>query len=165
MPNVCTKCGRGEPEVQFNLRPNGRKKTICKECQKVYSRGYYAENRQATINYAVAYRRAQRKELRSSTHTLKSVPCADSGGNYPPWVMQFDHVRGEKDFDISAAISRGVSKKVMLTEIEKCEVVCANCHLDRTYRRMFDIAPVSGSEAEFPSLGVVGSNPTEGTIN
>jgi hypothetical protein len=48
--------------------------------------------------------------------------------------MQFDHVRGEKLGDVSALI-RTAPHAVVLAEIEKCDLVCANCHADRTYRR------------------------------
>lgn len=49
--------------------------------------------------------------------------------------MQFDHVRGEKAFTIGHAV-RVVSRiEALLTEIEKCDVVCANCHAIRTHER------------------------------
>ena len=64
---------------------------------------------------------------------MKDRPCADCGIQYPSWVMQFDHVRGEKKFDIAQASS--ASEKRLLEEIAKCEVVCANCHAERTYDR------------------------------
>lgn len=56
----------------------------------------------------------------------KSRPCADCGIQYPWYVMDFDHRHGEKKFNIGKA--RGVGFNVLKSEIEKCEVVCANCH-------------------------------------
>jgi hypothetical protein len=73
-------------------------------------------------------RKAKWQALVSS---LKAVPCADCGGCFPPCVMDFDHVRGKKLFPIGAADSR--SLPVLLREIAKCEVVCANCHRIRTW--------------------------------
>lgn len=44
--------------------------------------------------------------------------------------MQFDHIRGEKLMIIAKAIVSPARYKVqlLLDEINKCEVVCANCH-------------------------------------
>lgn len=46
--------------------------------------------------------------------------------------MQFDHL-GDKLFTISNAGATSVER--LLAEIAKCEVVCANCHAERTYQR------------------------------
>ena len=64
---------------------------------------------------------------------LKSRPCADCGGTFPPYVMDFDHVGTDKSFTISRKI--GANKGTLLSEIEKCDLVCANCHRIRTKRR------------------------------
>ena len=53
---------------------------------------------------------------------------------YPYYVMQFDHVRGVKEGDVSKFVSSRRLKKA-LEEIKKCEVVCANCHAARTFHR------------------------------
>ena len=58
---------------------------------------------------------------------LKTHPCVDCK-NPDPRVLDFDHQR-DKSFNIGKAISSGhVSWEVILKEIEKCEVRCANCH-------------------------------------
>jgi len=64
----------------------------------------------------------------------QNTPCADCNQNFPHYVMDFDHVRGEKKFNISSAISRRINKKTIWEEIAKCDVVCANCHRERTYK-------------------------------
>jgi hypothetical protein len=49
--------------------------------------------------------------------------------------MDFDHREGEtKLFNLSSAWVRGGLSKIK-EEIAKCDVVCANCHRLRTYRR------------------------------
>jgi hypothetical protein len=62
----------------------------------------------------------------------KDVPCKDCGKKYPFYVMDFDHVRGKKSFGIGSNVRCRVG--ILLKEIEKCEVVCANCHRIRTYK-------------------------------
>lgn len=63
---------------------------------------------------------------------LKAIPCFDCGRCFPPECMDFDHVRGEKKFQI-AHITRGWAK--IEEELQKCDLVCANCHRTRTRNR------------------------------
>ena len=61
------------------------------------------------------------------------------GVKYPSWIMDFDHLH-DKLFGLGsrrAATSNSVSK--IISEINKCEVVCSNCHRHRTYCRMMGI--------------------------
>jgi hypothetical protein len=64
-------------------------------------------------------------------------PCFDCGVAYPNYVMDFDHVRGTKDRDVSACTTLAMLKR----EIAKCDLVCANCHRERTFRRRTDLLP------------------------
>jgi hypothetical protein len=60
--------------------------------------------------------------------------CADCGYNSHHAALDFDHLPGtEKLFTVSAMARR--SWRLVLEEIRKCEVVCANCHRIRTYER------------------------------
>lgn len=59
--------------------------------------------------------------------------CADCGYNLYAAALQFDHVRGDKEFNIASAI--GSTWSTLEAEIAKCDVVCANCHAVRTYER------------------------------
>jgi hypothetical protein len=64
---------------------------------------------------------------------LKWGPCTDCGGVFPACVMDFDHVRGVKEFDLSKGGSKTWS--ALVEELSKCEVVCSNCHRIRTSNR------------------------------
>lgn len=61
----------------------------------------------------------------------------DCGGEFHYAAMTWDHLPGsEKLFDIGSVIGRSYSLKRVLAEIEKCELVCANCHAVRTHERL-----------------------------
>ena len=69
---------------------------------------------------------------------LRNNPCIDCNGIFPPYVMEFDHVpeRGPKKKTIAALSgSRKISAPTMMTELKKCDLICANCHKIRTYKR------------------------------
>lgn len=68
---------------------------------------------------------------------LKAAPCVDCGGSFPPECMDFDHKAGmEKVKSISALTCSHLI--LLLFEIGKCDLVCANCHRIRTKRRWYE---------------------------
>lgn len=72
---------------------------------------------------------------RAAVREAKNQPCTDCGVRYPYYVMEFDHLDSEtKEFNVSAGITRASYERLM-AEIAKCEVVCANCHAERTHQR------------------------------
>lgn len=64
---------------------------------------------------------------------LKQKPCQDCGHTFPVESMDFDHVRGQKKGNISALLARPTRE--LEQELEKCELVCSNCHRQRTRDR------------------------------
>ena len=78
--------------------------------------------------------RTLRKSKRVIIEEAKGQPCVDCGIQYPSHVMQFDHIEDNKDFNIGSK-GAGASVKRLQAEIVKCEIVCANCHAERTYQR------------------------------
>lgn len=102
------------------------------EKQKEYLRRHYAENKDKYVDSAYASREKRKAVLQEA----KNKPCADCGVQYPYYVMDFDHIE-DKSFQISQA---GASQKYgsfenLLAEVAKCEVVCANCHRERTHKK------------------------------
>lgn len=76
-----------------------------------------------------------KKAKRLYVAKVKDRPCMDCGAKYPFYVMDMDHREGEKKvMGIAAMLTR--SWEVIKAELEKCDVVCANCHRIRTYKRM-----------------------------
>ena len=69
----------------------------------------------------------------------KARPCADCGILYPYYVMDFDHRDGAtKSFSLHSV--HRVTKRAIMQEIAKCDVVCANCHRERTHQRRLGVA-------------------------
>lgn len=64
----------------------------------------------------------------------KTLECEECGENHPA-CLDFHHIE-DKNENISTLVKRGHSMKKIREEIEKCEVLCANCHRkkhDTTY--------------------------------
>jgi len=79
--------------------------------------------------------RAKRVERKAWIDGIKlERGCVDCGYRAHPSALDFDHVRGVKLHNI-ASMLYGSSVEAILAEMEKCEVVCANCHRIRTVSR------------------------------
>lgn len=99
--------------------------------QKEAQRQHYLANKADYSKRSVEGRQRRRAHVAK----LKEKPCMDCGVQYPWYVMEFDHRPGTGKIDkVSDMIAR-YAWGVVLTEIEKCDVVCANCHHSRTWNR------------------------------
>lgn len=76
---------------------------------------------------------SRRNEIRRVLEEAKDQPCADCKNTFHFAAMQFDHVKGDKKFNIGGATALSPSIKALKEEIAKCDIVCANCHSVRTY--------------------------------
>lgn len=101
-----------------------------------HNRAYYAANKEAQKGRTKDRSKRYRAELRALIRSLKeSKPCADCNVSYPWYVMDYDHVRGTKESNVSIMVANLASKKRVLDEIDKCDLVCSNCHRERTFSR------------------------------
>ena len=104
----------------------------CKVCRKIYDRQYCERNRGRWRSQKNEFKRQKRQWMRD----LKTdVPCADCGRVFPPEAMEWDHRPGTvKLFEVSMMSDR--SRKLILEEIAKCDLVCAVDHAIRTRTRL-----------------------------
>ena len=133
---VCPRCSTAKPLTEFSFRDTARTKPQfqCKDCTRSYKRRWYADNsiRHRQVSDA-AKRRRIAKNAGQIREYLQSHRCVDCG-EADPLVLEFDHVRGEKRGDISRMM-RERPWAIVLAEIEKCDVRCANCHRRRTAKQ------------------------------
>jgi hypothetical protein len=112
-----------------------------REYNRNYQRTWYREHRELHLQRVLRVTRRARAAVKHHLDRLKNKPCADSGVAYPPYSMDCDHVRGEKLANLSRLRGGRAAWDKILAEIDKCEVVCANCHRRRTYLRRTSGAP------------------------
>lgn len=82
--------------------------------------------------------RRYRAEFKRLVHAAKDNPCVDCGEQYPPEVMELDHVFGPKSFELAAPHTvrclPGLTRlQTVEAEIAKCEVRCPTHHKLRHY--------------------------------
>ena len=80
----------------------------------------------------------KRQEIRDYLANIKNRSgCIDCKNMYPHYMLDFDHVSNNKTNNISF-MARWYSVEDIENEIAKCEIVCANCHRERTYKRQHE---------------------------
>lgn len=80
------------------------------------------------------YMDTRRADFRNRIRYIKeSNPCVDCGGFFHFSAMDFDHTEDNKSFGV--AMFGGYKWEKVQAEIDKCELVCSNCHRVRTWKR------------------------------
>lgn len=137
MKKKCSNCKEEKGLEEFNknkARKDGHN-TFCKICSTKNSRTYYKINGERHRKHVIEKKRERLKKTRAFIlSVLCSSNCKDCG-NTDRRVLEFDHVRGKKRKDVSKLLAEGFNIEHLKEEIEKCDVVCANCHRIRTMTR------------------------------
>jgi hypothetical protein len=123
---VCRPCAKAARAAWLEKNPDGQKKAWAK---------WYAnpENAKKHNDRNVRTSGARAQLL---IERFKSAPCVDCKNSFPTWCMDFDHRPGvEKLFELGYRAMRSKPLEVIMDEIAKCDLVCANCHRTRTVKR------------------------------
>jgi len=122
------------------------------------ARKYYANNREKILEIQRTRYKQKRQEYmkqycRPSRAFLNDYKmehgCAVCGYNSHPAALHFHHVRGEKKF----CVSRANTIEEALPEIEKCDILCANCHAILTFgERMRQRNNVKNPQRQIPDI-------------
>lgn len=108
-----------------------------KEASRIAARARYEKNKAHRVEYANNWNKRKLAEMRRIYDEAKNAPCTDCKIQYPPYVMDLDHLPQFKKHEAVSSMVTNYrsSPKKLLEEISKCELVCANCHRIRTHNR------------------------------
>lgn len=125
---ICGTCKESKDLSEFSIS-KGKPQFNCKVCHSEYRKKHYQDNKKKYISKASS----TRTEYRNEYYTwLSGKSCVDCG-NSDIRVLEHDHL-SDKSFNVSSKIgTRKLSS--LMEEIEKCDIVCANCHRIRTVTR------------------------------
>lgn len=101
---------------------------VCVNCHSGRTMLQFNNSKSPRFNHKVLYVR---------NFKIKNNTCVDCKNIFPYFKLQFDHLR-DKKFNLSAVATGKFSIKEIEEEILKCEIVCGNCHADRTFYRYID---------------------------
>jgi hypothetical protein len=102
-----------------------------KEAQSIAFNKWYAKNKNNSAYKASQaetkkrLRKERRKWFQDLKKTLKCNRCPETDWR----VLDFHHKDpSQKDWEVANMVRSRWSQKRILAEIDKCEVLCANCH-------------------------------------
>ena len=135
---ACCTCKKEIPinEYSWKIKKRSKRSTKCKDCTNEYSRQHYKNNINDYVARAKKNRARYKKEGRNLIYEFKlSNPCT-SCGESNPIVLEFDHLDPQtKRNDVSTMATHGYSIESLEKEIEKCIILCANCHRQKTAKQ------------------------------
>lgn len=142
----CLDCEQELDDEEFyrdKSRPDGRE-PYCKECKGIRRRGslsspqqraarkaYRQDNQDRVREWNRNWSRKRSRKLKLELIALLGGKCQQCGFNDHPAALQFHHRDPlTKSFNImnSARMSKKYPWDVVLAEVEKCDLLCANCH-------------------------------------
>jgi hypothetical protein len=129
----CSMCGEWKPLEDFHRNRSHRdgRQNMCRPCNIARNQRWSREHPEVRSQRMDEYNRRRKRQLQILLLSyLREHPCVDCGET-DPLVLEFDHQR-DKTSNVSRMVLRKSRWSVILEEIAKCEVVCANCHRRRT---------------------------------
>lgn len=129
---ICTKCKKEKELTVFSKRSVAKNTYApwCKECFAEYDRNRWNNGDSVRkIRNKKNIIRRNRVRLWELLTSSSCMDCSDSD----PVILEFDHREPEQKLhNISEMLSSALSWKRIQAEIDKCDIVCANCHRRRT---------------------------------
>lgn len=122
------------PEWRFQQEGESRKEYLKRYQREYHKQEWYLEHRKDRIQ-ETKERRAELQEWYTSYKaTLRCKNCDE----WRPECLQFHHRDPkQKLFNVGEWIRNGVSLETLKAEIEKCDVLCANCHAVETQNQRY----------------------------
>ncbi len=142
---LCPMCKVSKPITEYSVSGN-RVAGYCKPCAAVKQRAYYAANKEKCIAQAMARRngkdrareievtRQRMRDRKKEAVAYKGGKCEDCGGVFLECAYDFHHLDPtKKDFNVGAKLGKGMTIDTVKVELDKCVLLCANCHRIRHY--------------------------------
>lgn len=139
---------------------------VCANCHRLRTRRRHREwlaSRTPAVSPRIEDQRARWRHRADLLDRLRSVPCADCRGTFAQCSMDFDHRdAATKVRSVTRMIHGSIDR--MMAEVDKCDIVCANCHRLRTFERRRSEGTAQAGvaqlvERQVSNLDVAGSNP------
>jgi hypothetical protein len=122
-----------------------------KEYQRNYQRNWHQQNKEKRLARMYETKAARKAAIYSYIQNMKNqLRCVDCGQSHPA-TLHFHHRNAEdKVFNISDAVYKGFGLDRIKKEMQKCIVLCANCHAKQHYnvRNKGQLSPGIAGELE-----------------
>ena len=127
---VCNHCGVDKDPEEFNWRYKALeiRHNCCRECIHQFNKRYFdGPAKERHLEQVKERKHAAREVAREYVwNYLSTHPCVQCGESNPV-VLEFHHEHS-KEYPVSLMINGGYPIAKIQVEIDKCQVLCANCH-------------------------------------
>lgn len=129
---ICRICKRDLPVDQFYAHVAGsgsRRQTECKHCARARIRCIMRCRRKSRASVRVGARGHHGPSIKAALQAYKMAnPCKCGESRW--FVLCFHHRDpATKSFNVAASPALNVSLAQLQDEFDKCDVLCANCHM------------------------------------
>jgi len=134
---LCGKCGKTKPLTEFTFKKGKHKpQSYCKDCNREYQREHYHRNKEKYFDDRKQRRKDSKEKAIKLLLEYVKDGCVDCGEKDFE-VLDFDHIeQSNKEYTISYMINNGFGVEKIKNELEKCRVLCSNCHRRRTAKQL-----------------------------
>lgn len=133
---TCSKCKTEKTTQEFysNRSKKDGRSNWCKICLKRRERERYASDEERRAAIAAIFEKRVQENKEKLWKLLNESACTDCDISHP-LVLEFDHrdpLKSATTIRAGSMATSGRSWKKIQAEIDKCDIVCANCHNIRT---------------------------------
>lgn len=111
------------PICKKEFTTNTNKRIYCYECSPLQSEG------------SAEYQKTKQRAIKHQLILYKGGKCERCGYNKCEGALQFHHRNpAEKEFTLSQInLSKKLDMDLLYKEVDKCELLCANCHAEEHF--------------------------------
>jgi hypothetical protein len=124
----CSRCKSTKDIKEFN-----KNSKYCRKCNSAYLKEHYNNNK----NYYKDKQKKYRTELRLWMNSYKdTLSCKECGEDHPACIEFHHRDPTKKEINVSEVVNQLWSVGRILKEIEKCDILCSNCHRKLHYEEV-----------------------------
>ena len=126
----CEHCKEWKDETEYNWRFKslGIRASACRECAHKHNKKYFeGPAKERHLEQVRERKEFARQTAREYVYNYLLSHSCEHCGESDVRVLEFHHT-GDKDMAVAYMVSAGYSVERIQAEINKCTILCANCH-------------------------------------
>lgn len=129
---ICSKCLLTK-ELSCFCKKNTSYNSYCKECNRKYQKQHYENNKRDYILKSKNRKINIKEFINNIKINSKCLKCNENDIA----CLDFHHINDNtKDFNIAKAMLHSYSLEKIQSEINKCIILCSNCHRKLHYYQL-----------------------------
>ena len=140
MRKECSHCKKSLSITDFRWKnkDKGIRQSRCPDCHSEYQKKYYKDNWKKVTSKIYSAKKTRSTSIKDYVREIKERGCNRCGEKRIP-TIEFHHENSEeKEHNVSRMLQGNYGLETVKKEIDKCEVICANCHRVEHYQDTYE---------------------------